>query len=164
MAETVKLPVLGEVNKKTAVIGVGAAAGISIFVYIRHRNAQNAAQATAGGSSPASGTDSGIDPSTGIPYADEGGSSAIDPATGIPYAEEYGGGYSSFPGGGAGYVSPPPVTTTSSSGPQTNEDWITTAESVLPGNTATIQTALVRIFGGLTVTHAQKNIYDEAVG
>jgi hypothetical protein len=46
----------------------------------------------------------------------------------------------------------------------TNSDWLTEAVAALPGDTSTIQTALASVLGGVTVTTAQKNLFEEAVG
>jgi hypothetical protein len=56
------------------------------------------------------------------------------------------------------------TTGTSASGITTNSEWITDALSELPGDSTTNQTALISVFGGITVTTAQKDIYNEAVG
>ena len=45
----------------------------------------------------------------------------------------------------------------------TNSDWVQEALGVVPGDTATVQSALTGVLAGLTVTTAQKNLFLEAV-
>src|SRR6185437_10594992 len=106
MPDDIKLPGLGKVDKKVVLIGGAAAVGLIAIIVIRRKSAGQTAAGTdtSGTTSDTSGTDSGIDPATGVPYADEGGTSGIDPATGIPYAEEstgYGAIDSGYGGNGA---------------------------------------------------------------
>jgi PASTA domain len=160
MPGDIKVPGLGEIPKKYAVLGVVGAAGLGVVVYLRARSAAKTAAATDSTTSDTSadtsadtGTDSGIDPSTGVPYADESSyDTSIDPNTGIPYADETG--Y----GDGGNY-------STGTSDITTNDQWISEAISgAVPGNPGTIESAIAGVLGGLTVTTAQKNIFMEAVG
>ncbi len=177
MADKVKIPGLGDVDKKKATYaGAAVAIGIAGVVYIRRRKtASGTGQNAPGG---VSGTDSGIDPATGIPYADEGGTSGIDPSTGIPYSEESGntGIYGSSNNLGnfdaAGY----PLGSTADLAWQaaqegdttaitTNSQWITEAESgIIPGDVSTISAALSKVLGGVAVTSDQRDLFLEAVG
>ena len=94
-----KIPGIGETKPTYVYIGVGVA--IVGVMYWRKKNAAASAAAAASVSSAGTSTDSGIDPSTGLPYADEtssaygggsayGGYGGIDPATGVPYIYESG--------------------------------------------------------------------------
>lgn len=58
---------------------VGAVVGLYAYYKYQQNNSN----------SPSTTAASGIDPTTGLPYSEEG---AIDPTTGIPYAQEGGGG------------------------------------------------------------------------
>jgi len=158
----IKLPLAGEVSKKTALVGGGVVVAILVVSYLRHSKAQAAATPASTDTtvSDQTGTDAGIDPATGVPYADETTSAlgtydtGIDPSTGIPYAEElgYGGGVGAGGGGG----------TTSTSGISTNDQWLEEAEGQFPGHTAS--QAFTRILGGVAVTANQKDLFMEAVG
>ena len=118
-----KIPGIGETKPTYVYIGVGVA--IVGVMYWRKKNAAASAAAAASVSSAGASTDSGIDPSTGLPYADEtssayGGSSSyggyggIDPATGVPYIYESGG-----------------TGTTNTSGITTDSQWAQQAEGDL---------------------------------
>jgi hypothetical protein len=164
----VKLPLFGDVPKKYAIGGGLAAAAVVVIVIVRNRNAAAAAPAdttttdATGDADDSDTDDSGIDPATGIPYADETGDDSgddygdidaeegIDPNTGIPYADEDGG------SGG--------ITGTTGTAITTNDEWVSEGMSDLPGSQATIQAALTAVLGGLTVTTAQRNLFLEAVG
>lgn len=182
----IKVPGIGDVPKKYVIGGVVVGGGIAVIVFLRARSSANAAAAANTTSNAGSTTaNSAIDPATGIPYSEEGGyggyaSSGIDPATGIPYAEEAGyggsdyGGYGAY-GSGTGYdAAGYPIGSEADlqwqqqqsgggSGITTNEEWLQAAENDL-GNTAAVTTALTMVLGGLTVTTAQKGIFDEALG
>ena len=121
-----KVPGIGEVKPTYLYIGVGVS--IVGVMYWRKKNAAASAAAAASVAASSSGTstDSGIDPSTGLPYADEtssayGGGSAysgyggIDPSTGVPYIYE---------SGGTG-------TTNNTSGITTDSQWAQQAEGDL---------------------------------
>ena len=175
---TIKLPAVGEVKKKTALIVGGSAIVIGGVVYIRNRKAASASDSgtsTDTSASNQSGTDSGIDPATGIPYADEGGSEGIDPATGIPYAEESSLGdfgdiggeidpntgipFADEFGGGSGNIGTGGAV---GGGITTKEEWVQQAESDL--NAPALGGAAAKIFGGLSVTKNEKDLFLEAVG
>jgi PASTA domain len=177
MPGDISVPGLGEVPKKYAIGAVAVAAGLGVIVYIRARNTAKTAAAadTSTATADTSGYDPTIDPSTGIPYAEE---NAIDPSTGIPYAEENSGmGTSDYGGAGAygtGYdAAGYPIGSSQdiawsqqqTTGITTNNEWVQEAiGGSLPGDPGTIQTALSAVLGGLTVTTAQKNLFLEAVG
>jgi PASTA domain-containing protein len=180
----IKIPGVGPVDKKKALaIGAAVAAAI-VVVVIRRKSAASAAAAT-----PAATDTTGIDPATGIPYADEQSSNdLVDPATGVPYADEQNGLTSFDTGSGdsalsssnfdaAGY----PIgseadlawqaqqdgTSVSGSNPTTaitsNSQWLAAAEAQL-GDTSAITQALTKVLGGVAVTSAQQQIFMEAVG
>src|ERR1700685_1066135 len=102
MPDQIKIPGLGEVPKKTALIGGAAAVAIIAVVAIRHRASANSAASSSSSAVPgaASETDSGIDPAPGVPYSEEGGADT-DYSSGytIPYGSD-GGGYGA---GGSGF-------------------------------------------------------------
>lgn len=163
----VHIPGIGNMSKKAAAGGVIVAGGIVGIAYYRHRNAASSSSTsatdTSGAIDPSTGVpyadeySGGIDPSTGIPYADEGGYGAtgIDPLTGLPYVDEGGTGIT-----GTG-------TSTGSGGYTTNADWATAAENALQAqgvSPSTAATAISKILAGLPVTSAQQDIFLEAVG
>jgi hypothetical protein len=97
----VKIPGLGEVKTPYAVAGGAFILGILGYAYYKNKKSQATAAAaaqtaafSATGSTDSTGAGTnGIDPNTGVPYADEGtayGSTygGIDPATGMPYYDE----------------------------------------------------------------------------
>jgi PASTA domain len=176
---TIKLPLLGEVNKKYAVIGLGGAVAIVGIVIIRkHANATAASGTSAGTGTAAAGADTQtdpagntgvIDPQTGYVYgspedeavlaqtsepgfSDFGSAGAIDPSTGVPYADE-----TPTP---VPPVQPAPVQT---SGPPyaTRELWIEAAENDL--DAPNLQTIAANVFAGIGVTDADKSVFLEAV-
>jgi len=173
MPDDVKLPGLGQVDKKYVIGGVVIAGGIVVLVYLRNKSQANAANAAgtdttaADTSGDTSGYDSGIDPATGIPYSEESGGEGLD---------DYGGSYGSYQNEGydaAGYplgseadlqwqAGQTPGTTNDIT---TNEQWLEEAESgVISGSASTIGNALSRVLGGLPVTSAQRNLFLEVVG
>lgn len=108
-----KIPGIGEVKPIWMVAAVGSF-GVGYIVWRRQKQAQATADAAA-----AQSTDDSIDPSTGMPYADEESGDAgimgsIDPETGYPYAYENSG------SGTGNTLSTSPITS--------NEEWITEAE------------------------------------
>lgn len=164
----IKIPMVGEVPKKKALLfgGIGVA-GVGAFILWRRHQAGSAASAPADTNS--TGDPNAIDPATGLPYSDEGGSDeaaypgtagGIEYGTGgqIPYGSGYGTPYGAY--GGGGYYGGGVGTTTT---PTNNQTWLDDAESAL-GSTAAVQAALTKVLGGVTVTTAQKDIFLEAVG
>jgi hypothetical protein len=180
----IKLPGLGKVDKKYAIGGGLAAIAIVVVVIIRKKSAANAAAAATpatGTTDTTASTDPTIDPATGVPYADELGSQY---GSGLGDLSGYGGTGSSAVSGdydAAGYPigseadlqwqqaqsGTTPITGLSTGAVTTNSAWLQEAVSVLAnqgGDTATIQTALTMVLGGLTVTSAQQSLFLEAVG
>lgn len=143
-------------------------AGVAVIVYIRGKNKASSTGATAGTADgtvtdPAGNTCSVLDPNSGycpgspedIAYQQSmtgnftdtgyGGTDTGVSTAGIPI--------SSLPGSGG------------ASGIATNSDWVTEALQLLPGGASSAnQAALSAVLGGLTVTTAQLNIFNEAVG
>jgi hypothetical protein len=172
MPDDIKLPGLGQVDKKYVIGGVVIAGGIVVMVFLRNKSQANAANAASTDTSAADtsgGTsgDSGIDPATGIPYAEESGGGGLN---------DYGGSYGSYQNEGydaAGYplgseadlqwqAGQTPGTTNDIT---TNEQWLEEAESgVVPGSVSTIGDACSKVLGGLPVTTAQRNLFLEVVG
>jgi hypothetical protein len=177
---SIKVPVVGEVKKKTAVIGGVAIAGVVVVAIIRKRNSASAAAATSATTGTAAATSDTstdpagnvgvIDPATGYVYgspedeqalesasgsgdvgvgygSDTGDYSGIDPNTGIPYADETG--Y-----GGIG-------TTVGTTTPETRDQWIQAAESDL--NAPNMTSVAANIFAGLPVSSADKDLFLQAV-
>lgn len=169
MAGDITVPGLGDVPKKYALGAVIVAAGLGVIVYIRSRNAaQNAAAAaTTATAADTSGTDtsgyygSEIDPSTGIPYAEENSGLGTSDYGG---AGAYGSGYDAagYPIGSQADIA---WSSQQQSGITTNNEWVQEAiGGAVPGDPGTIQAALSAVLGGITVTTAQKNLFMEAVG
>ena len=162
----IKVPLLGDVPKKTAVLVTVGAAGLGVVVYLRARSA--AQSAASAGSTDATATPDTSDTGDSGYYGDSG----IDPDTGVPYADEsgYGGDMTGDSGyDAAGY----PIGSAAdlawqqeqNTGISTNEQWLEQAISgAVPGSPDTIQAALSGVLGGLTVTTAQRNLFLEAVG
>jgi hypothetical protein len=146
-------------KKATLFISAVAVGGAGIYLYRKH----SAAASTTG-----TAADSGIDPNTGVPYADETGTS-IDPNTGIPYADETAGttpglegtynpltgqytpGLGGIPGGNA---------------PASNAMWAQSAESFLVSedyDPATTAAALGAYLVGVPLTQAQYSIVQAAI-
>jgi hypothetical protein len=164
MADTVNL--FGSPVKKGYVLAGGAVVVLAVgYGWYRNRQANAAAATSAAGGS---GT-SGIDPATGVPYADESGA-GIDPATGYPYGSaqdqealaQLGGG-SGFTGGGGGG----PITTGTSGGYTTNGQWAQAAESYLVstvgGDANTVAAALGKYITGQPVTSDQVDVIEQAI-
>lgn len=188
-----KIPGLGKVKNKWVLGGVFVAAAVGIVVFVRARKAASAAAAQATTAAPASDTgqvtdpagnvctaldpDSGYCPGTAEDQSyyseqestlgDEGdagtggvsgtGTSGYD-AAGYPVGSAADLAWEASQAGGTG------TGTGSTGSPATNSDWVTEAVGELPGDAGTIQTALSSVLGGLTVTTAQKNLFEEAVG
>ena len=88
-----KIPGIGEVKPAYLYVGLGSVGAIVIYGYYKKKSSStaNAAAAAAAVSSTQNQGNGSIDPTTGIPYADEGGVygyGGIDPETGIPYEYE----------------------------------------------------------------------------
>jgi hypothetical protein len=182
MPDQIKIPGLGEVPKKTAIIAGAGAVGIIAIVAIRHRTS-SAGSTTPGTASATAATDpNAIDPNTGVPYSQEGGADVSGYGSG--YQIPYGAGGAGYGAGGSGFdAAGYPIgseadlawqneqngtggtTTGTTTGITTNQDWINAAESgIVPGSQATIAEAMAKIFGGLAVTTAQKDLFLEAQG
>lgn len=119
-----KIPGMGEVKTPYVVGGGVVLVGVLGYAYYRNKKQNAAATAAAATSDTAAATDvngigagsSGIDPATGIPYADEEGGDTyggIDPATGLPYYDEV----------------TQSSTTTNPNAITTNQQWIQQAEA-----------------------------------
>lgn len=137
----VKIPVVGTVKKKYAVIGLGTLAVILGVAYYRHRSAT--------GTSVAAPVDASTD-----------GGVVADTST----ADGLGGFDSS--GGGADFGDPNTSTgSVTAAGPTyaNNEEWASAAEAAL-GDTAAVSNAINRVLGGRAVTSNQKGLFDEALG
>lgn len=180
MPDQIKIPGLGEVPKKTAIIAGAGVVGIIAVIAIRHRSSASAADTST--TPAASATDpNAIDPSTGVPYSQEGGA---DVSGYSGYQIPYGTGGAGFDAGGSGFDAAgypigseadlawqneqdgtSGITIPTSTGITTNQDWINAAESgIVPGSQSTIAEAMAKIFGGLAVTTAQKDLFLEAQG
>lgn len=163
----VRVPGIGNVPKPALIGGIGVTAGILIFAYVKHRNTAAAAAPAASADTTGSTSDaSGIDPNTGLPYADE--------SAGGGY------GYNPYAGGGNGYGYPQdcyygvdPSTgqclsqPTTAAGYTTNSEWAAAAEQDLENegySLATASAAVSKVLGGLTVTADQQSIFLQAVG
>jgi hypothetical protein len=169
MADSITIPGVGPVNKKkAAIIGGGViSAVVAVSIYRRKSAAATAAAAPADTSSDDS---SGlIDPATGVPYADEAnGLDSFDPGSG---GDEFDTGNfdpAGYPIGsqadlawqaqqaGTGLGIPGTTVTT-------NSQWVEAAEQQL-GNTSAVSSALLSVLGGVAVTAAQQQVFQQAVG
>jgi len=157
--QDIKLPLIGEVSKKEALIGGGALAVILGIAYFRHRSAANAASSADTTTSPdTSGLDSGY--SQDYPASDYGGAYYPPSGTGnIIGTDQYGDPIYGVGGG----------STTGSTGTtySTNESWASAAENDLAAmnvSQSAAATAISRILGGLSVTKQQEDLFMEAVG
>jgi hypothetical protein len=54
--------------------------------------------------------------------------------------------------------------TTTTAAPATADQWVVQTATMIPGSAATFETAAAKIFAGLTVTTAQKDLFLEGVG
>jgi len=177
-----KIPLLGEVNKKTATIGIIAIAGAGGIWYWRRQKASQTAQATTGadttgmvtdpaGNQCAALADSGYCPGTpeDSAYQEQQSGAGYDLGVG-----SYGGGIGGYYGN-TGQLCPDgsvpqgydeygnPVCnqgTTTPTAITTNSQWIQEVDTLFP----TYTTAVAMVLGGVTVTTAQKNQFLEAVG
>jgi hypothetical protein len=180
MAENIKLPLVGEVKKRTAYLGGGA---ILLIVGIAYYRSKKAKQATALASGDTTGTVT--DPAGNV-------CAALDPQSGYcpgsPEDEQYLqqqsaglGGYGiGYPGAGYGsFVTDAQGNTCTAIDPATglcpvggatgrtsvttNAQWVNEAELQL-GYTTTVQQALGYVLSGQPVTADQKRLFMEAVG
>src|SRR5215469_16803858 len=137
-------------NKKIGLFAIGGLGGLAIIIWYRRHAASNAN--TAGTTTDTSG----IDPNTGVPYADEYGGvgttpgylGSYDPSTGTYVSPGYGG----------------PSGTVYSA---TNAMWAQSAEAYLVANgydPATVAAALGLYLGGVPLTQNQYDIVQAALG
>lgn len=98
MPDTVKLPLMGTVNKKMLLVGVGAAVVVGGYVIYRHNKNTAVAAAYGYGNAQAYGYNAGLPYNTFYGY---GSNYAPDGVTPYPTGEEYG--YGAY---GYGYYNP----------------------------------------------------------
>lgn len=154
----------GGLNKKLAgisykwwIIGGIGTAGI-VYIYFRH---SAAAASTPSTTDTTATDDSGIDPSTGIPYSEEYGANVAGPAD---YSSAYGYDYVGSPTDyGSGYSGSetytPPVTN--------NQTWFAQAEAYLSGIGVDAQTASAAIgkyLAGTQLSSDQYSLVQQALG
>lgn len=157
-------------RNKWVIGGVAVVGTIGAVWYYKKQSASSTA---------ANSTDSGIDPNTGIPYADEtsGADSGIDPNTGVPYADEYGGfnnaGIGSVPGllgtydplTGT-YVPGSGTATTTPTTPGTNAEWAAAAEATLVAdgyNPVNVAAAIGAYLSGAALSANEYSIVQSAL-
>lgn len=143
-------------HHKAAAWGIIIAGGAGAILLWRHNAAKQATAATAGGKQ--------IDPKTGYVAGSAQDEQAL--ANGGYYGTGYnphGGGYNPFPvrtGGGGGSTGGSTGRTVTN-----NDEWFMHAKNVLPnGHSRSVEEALSRVLGGLTVTWMQRALFLEAVG
>jgi PASTA domain len=154
--------------KKYVLGGVLVGGGIAVVSVLRSRSAATAS--TAADVPDATAVDPTIDPATGVPYADEQGNSGA-------YGSDYGGSGGSYGSTGgydaAGYPIGSPAdiawedgatgVSGVTGGITTNDEWLQQALADLPGSQTAIQSALLGVLAGQTVTTGQKVLFLEAV-
>jgi hypothetical protein len=148
-------------KKKITFFAIGGGIGLAGVLWWRHNKSTSAASTA----TTADTANTGIDPTTGIPYADEG----IDPTTGVPYADEYGGtpGEEGTYNPLTGQYTPGYGTTTQSSVPASNSNWATAAEATLVGDNydaAASAAALGLYLAGQPLTQDQYDMVQAALG
>lgn len=148
-----------KLNTKQKWLLVAGIGGGGLLAYMYYRKQKSSASSTTGTTAQ-----SGIDPNTGVPYADE----QIDPTTGVPYADEYGyggagvtpstlGGYNPLTGQYSGMT---PIIAT-------NAEWTQAALSALTNagyDPATAAAALGLYQAGLPLTQDQYDMVQAALG
>jgi hypothetical protein len=141
----VKVPGIGQMDKRLVIGGVAAAAGLGVYAY--RKNQQAAA------STPAP---SQIDPATGEPYGSAQDAAALQAQS--DFISPGGGG-----GGGSGASTLPQT----SQGFTSNSQWSQAAQDYLVANTGgdagVIGAALGVYIGGQPATAAQKTIIEQAI-
>lgn len=143
----IKVPVAGPMKKKTLAIAVIGAAGVVGIIWWRR---------THGSSSSAAAVDPNAADSAVTP-TDGSFSLGPDTTAGDPFGT---GGVPVDAGGGSGgTVGSIPTST----GFTTNAEWAQQAEADL-GGSANVAAAINKVLGGVTVTTAQKEIFEQAVG
>jgi len=159
--KTVHIPGIGDVKGSWVLAGGGVMAGVVGLAYYKARKAKAANAAAAASAVGNTTADSAyadtsmgagaIDPSTGLPYAEEIGSygqyGGIDPSTGLPYAYEN---YSNY------------GNTTSTTTITTNSAWVTQAEQdaqVLYGATEALAVSAVGKYMSQTTQGLNGNEY-----
>lgn len=150
MSGTITIPGVGPTKKVYVIAGVGVLGGVLFYAYWK-RSQTAAATATAPAVVDSTGADGFTEDSTAAGY-----NTAYPPASYSPY------GYDLY-----GNPLPPPTGAGSNGAYTTNSDWATAAEAQMQSDAlplATIQTALGRVLGGLSVSSAQKDIFMQAVG
>jgi hypothetical protein len=186
----IKVPGVGNVDKKKALIGVAViGGGIFLILYIRNKKSAATSQ-----TAPASGTGTSTDayppdgttgdpndpystdPATGMTYGDEGNVSGVGLASGFGaggYDTGGIGGIGSSAVDAAGY----PVgsaadlqwqasqgSSTPGSSITTNSQWVQAALALLPGGASSAnEIALQAVLAGTAVTAAQAQIFNEAL-
>jgi hypothetical protein len=175
MAEggSVKVPLAGNMSKKTLTFVLGGSAALVVFLWYRHR--KNASASTTGTTTASSAATSSaatdpnaIDPATGVPYSQEYGYTGIDPNTGLPYSQSAAGGLYDpntgqyiYPGTGTPAPTVPTATIT------TNAEWAQSAESYLTASAgvdmATLSAALGKYLTARQLTAAEQSLADQAI-
>jgi hypothetical protein len=134
MPDTVKVPLFGNVNKKTMLVGLGAAVVVGGYVIYRHNKNTAIAAAYGYGNASAYGYNAGLPYNTFYGY---GSNYAPDGVTPYPIGEEYGYGaygyglYNPYTGQylGGGVGTTPVTTTTTGTGTATTSGlksgWVT---------------------------------------
>jgi len=160
MADTLKLPLVGQVPKRTVIIGGVALGGLAAFVYWRNRHSASASLSTSSAdtSAPDQGTavDPNIDPETGFDYGTVEDQNAL--------AQLNGGLTSGGLGGSVGVDNPIP--SPGPVAPATNSAWAQQVEQDLSaiGYSATdVAAAVGRYLAKLGLSTSQQNIIQIAL-
>lgn len=150
---TIKIPGIGPVKTPYLVAGLAVTGAVLGYAYYRRRNETPAPVAV-------TGADTSSDTSDYAQASDASGYNTIYPPTSQSY-NPYG--YDIY-----GNPLPAPTGATGTSGVySTNSDWASAAESALENGDIALAVstlAISRVLGGLTVTSAQRDIFQQAIG
>ena len=159
----IKTP-FGQIKKKTAVIGGVSAAAIIGIVWYRSRTT---APAPLGDTTSGSTTDTGIDPATGIPYADENQLDSSSLVTGNGQVIGYDGSGSPIYGAGSGVGIGGVSTGTGPGSFTSNAQWAQYAEdymvNTVGGDPNTIGNALGKYIAGQALSADQVQVVQQAI-
>lgn len=151
---TVKVPLAGEISKKTALM-VGLGGGLLIVVYIRRRNAD--ATSASASTDPSTADPSTIDPATGYVYGTPEDAQALADQSAYSTGQQYGGGGGPISSGTGGTTVNPVAT---------NDEWSRQSVTYLVNHGAKfaeVSSALSKYLAGEAVSAEEKSIILQAI-